>query len=162
MQLQPDIIMFRISRLMQIESTDISCINSSSPLANKVQVQGHASSMQANQVTDSPRRMQPAWLRYKLCSLLLKKAWELEIFRSQRGWKFSLSTYAVVSSDSLVAKYTRDGNIEGLQYLFSRGEASPFTICVKKIYSADGGNVKSSSETLLEVCITLSAPMLWF
>jgi len=38
--------------------------------------------------------------------------------------------YGIVSSDSLVARYTEEGDIEGLQLLFSLGKASPHTICI--------------------------------
>jgi hypothetical protein len=52
----------------------------------------------------------------------------MSIYRSQRGWQFTISTYPVVSFDSPVAKYAEEGNIEGLQELFMNGEASPFCI----------------------------------
>jgi hypothetical protein len=39
--------------------------------------------------------------------------------------------YAIVSSDSLVVRYTEKGDIEGLQQLFLLGQASPYTICME-------------------------------
>jgi hypothetical protein len=54
--------------------------------------------------------------------------------------------YGIVSSDSLVARYTDEGDIEGLQLLFSLGKASPHTICM--VSGPKGGHF---SRTLLRV-----------
>jgi hypothetical protein len=145
-QLQPDIITLRIARLIQMEFANIASTNLV-PSLSTGQVQGSTSSMQTNRVGESSRsrRIQSTWLRWKLSSLVLGRAWDLEICRSQQGWKFSISAYAIVSFDSLVAEYTMDGNIEGLQRLFSQGEASPFTICL----STHAG--MTDERTLLEV-----------
>lgn len=131
LQLQPDIITLRIARLMQTESANIASINSL-PSLSTGQAQGSTSSMRTNRAGESSRsrRIQSTWLRWKMRSLVLGRAWDLEVCKSQQGWKFSILAYAVVSFDSLVAEYTMDGNIEGLQRLFSQGEASPFTVCL--------------------------------
>jgi hypothetical protein len=129
-KLQPDIITLRIAKMMQIESANIASITSLPPSSGEVQ--SSTTSMRMNRASESSRswRIQSTWLRWKICSLILGRAWDLEICKSQQGWKFSISAYAVVSDDSLVAKYVRDGNIEGLQRLFSQGKASPFSIIV--------------------------------
>ena len=131
MKLQPDIITLRIAKMMQIESANIASITSLPPSSGEVQ--SSTTSMRMNRASESSRswRIQSTWLRWKICSLILGRAWDLEICKSQQGWKFSISAYAVVSDDSLVAKYVRDGNIEGLQRLFSQGKASPFSVIVR-------------------------------
>ena len=148
MQLQPDIIASRISQLVQIESAKRASVNSP-PSLSAGQVQGSCSSARTDRTVESrkSRRIQSTWLRWKSYSFLAGRAWDIEICRSRQGWDFSISTYACVSSDSLVAKYTYDGNVGGLQQLFSRGEASPFTVCLD-IYP-DFVNTR----TLLEVCV---------
>jgi len=130
-KLQPDIITLRIAKMMQIESANIASITSLPPSSGEVQ--SSTTSMRMNRASESSRswRIQSTWLRWKICSLILGRAWDLEICKSQQGWKFSISAYAVVSDDSLVAKYARDGNIEGLQSLFSLGKASPFSVIVR-------------------------------
>ncbi|KAE9378461.1 hypothetical protein N431DRAFT_479482 [Stipitochalara longipes BDJ] len=144
-QLQPDIITSRIARLMQIEFANIAFPNSVPSLSTS-QVQGFTSSMRTNRAGESrSRRIQSTWLRWKLSSLILGRAWDLEICRSQQGWKFSISTYAIVPFDSLVVEYCGHGDIEGLQRLFSQGEASPFTICL----DTHGGT--TYERTLLEI-----------
>ena len=80
------------------------------------------------------RATQAPWLRWERYSLLLGRAWEFEIFKSQQGWQFSMSIYAVVSPESLVVRYTLEGNLDGLKELFSLGAASPFTICMESKY----------------------------
>lgn len=77
-----------------------------------------------------PWKAQYKWTRWRAFhSLLLNRAWYLQICKSQHGWQFSMSVYAVVPSESPVVKYTEEGNIKELQRLFSSGQASPFTIC---------------------------------
>lgn len=130
MKLQPDIITLRIAKMMQIESANIASIPSLPPSSGEVQ--SSTTSMRMNRASESSRswRIQSTWLRWKICSLILGRAWDLEICKSQQGWKFSTSAYAVASDDSLVAKYAWDDNIEGLQRLFSQGKASPFSVIV--------------------------------
>jgi hypothetical protein len=148
MQLQPDIIASRIAQLVQIESAKGASINSP-PSSSTVQGQDSSSSARTHRTVEwcRSRRIQSTWLRWKSYSFLVGRAWDIEICRSQQGWDFSISTYACVSSDSLVAKYTRGGNVEGLQQLFSRGEASPFTVCL------DIQSDFVARKTLLEVSV---------
>jgi hypothetical protein len=150
-QLQPDIITSRMVQLMQIKSAHTASI-ASSPSSSPGLVQGSPSSMRANRTGDSSRsrQIQSTWLRWKLHSWVLGQAWELEICRSQQGWKFSLCTYAVVSFDSPEVEYTMDGNIEELQRIFSRGEASPFAVYL------DRRSGWTREMTLLEVCVICS------
>jgi hypothetical protein len=146
MQLQPDIITSRITQLLQTESARRESMNSSG--SSTAQFQGFSSSMNTGRTAEPSRsrRIQSSWLRWKSYSLLLGRSWDIEMRRSQRGWNFSISIYSCVSDDSLVAKYTMDGNVEGLRRLFSQGEASPFTVCLKTF---SNGCVRR--RTLLEV-----------
>ena len=148
MQLQPDIITSRIAQLLRTESARRESMNLSD--SSIAQVQGFSSSIRRCRTVEPSRlkRIQSSWLRWKSYSLLLGRAWDIEMHRSQQGWNFSISIYSCVSYDSLVAKYIRDGNVEGLQRLFSQGEASPFIICLRTL---SNGNVWRRS--LLEVWI---------
>jgi len=76
-------------------------------------------------------------VRWKYYSWLLGRAWNLEILHSRQGWDFSMLVYAVLYPDSLIVKYTESGDIDGLQRLFSIGEASPNMICLQHRYSRD-------------------------
>ena len=66
-----------------------------------------------------------------------------------------MSMYAVVSAESLVVKYTKAGDIEGLQHLFSAGIASPFTFWLdeRRIIDVDGREIgiRSTGGNLLQV-----------
>ena len=148
MQLQPDIITSRITQLLRTESTRRESMNSSD--SSTAQVQGFSSSMNTGRTVKPSklRRIQSSWLRWKSYSLLLGRAWDIEMHRSQQGWNFSISIYSCVSYDSMVVKYTMDGNVERLEQLFSQGGASPFTICLNIL---SNGNVRRKS--LLEVWI---------
>ena len=148
MQLQPDIITLRITQLLRTESARRVSINSSD--SSTAQVQGFSCSMNTGRTVEPSRsrRIQSSWLQWKSYSLLLGRAWDIEMRRSHQGWNFSISIYSCVSYNSLVAQYTRDGNVEGLQRLFSQGKASPFTICLRTL---PNGNVWRRS--LLEVWI---------
>jgi hypothetical protein len=147
-QLQPDIITSRMAQLMQIKSAHTASI-ASSPSSSTGLVQGSPSSMRTNRTGESSRsrQIQSTWLRWKLHSWVLGQAWGLEICRSQQGWKISLCTYAVVSLDSPVVEYITDGDIKGLQRIFSQGKASPFTVYL------DIGLGWTREMTLLEVCV---------
>ena len=70
-----------------------------------------------------------------------------------------MSMYAVVSNDSLVVKYVEAGDIEGLQRLFSAGEAIPYMICIQKrnLHNRETPGAKRMETwfergNLLEVC----------
>jgi hypothetical protein len=148
-QLQPDIITSRITQLAQIESMKRASMNLSLS-SSAVNIQDFCSSIRTDGKFKScrSRRIKCTWLRWKSYSLLLGRAWDMEIYRAQQGWDFYISVYAYVLHDSPVAKYTMDGNVEGLQILFSRGEASPFAVC---LYIRPDGWFRT--RTLLEVRI---------
>lgn len=165
-QLQPDIITSRITQVLRTESTyrvptilqtePTQGVPTNAPISSSaVQVQDSRSSTRTDCTVKSCRlrRKQSAWFQWKFCSLLVGRAWDIEIYRSQQGWDSTISVYAYVSSNSLVASYTRDGNVEGLQRLFSRGEASPFTVCLE-IYRSF-----SVRKSLLEVRVVLPVPL---
>jgi hypothetical protein len=124
--------MSRISQLVHSESIIRAPVHSAAS-PNTDQVRGSCSYMREDHKPDPGRirRTQSAWLRWKSYSLLLSRAWNIEIYKAQQGWNFCISVYALVLHDSLVARYTIDGNVEGLQQLFSEGEASPLTVCVE-------------------------------
>ena len=112
----------------------------------------------------SSRPLQSRWLQWKYFSLLLGCAWEVEVYRSYYGWKFSMSIYTVVSNDSLVVKYVKAGDIEGLQRLFSAGEASPYMVCAQEMdfyeMETHGAQLFESwgiRSNLLEVCQSSSS-----
>ena len=102
------------------------------------------------------RRIQSTWLQWKSYSLLVRRVWDIEIYRSRQGWDFCMSVYACVLHNSLVARCTTDGNIEGLQRLFSQGKASPFTVCLEIL--PDGC---FNMRTLLEVRVIYSTIQLF-
>lgn len=62
----------------------------------------------------------PAWL--------INRAWAIEGRRACSGWNFSLSTYNIIPSDSLVFKYAQNGTVNDLQGLFQNHLASPFDV----------------------------------
>lgn len=96
-------------------------------------------------------------LNWKSHCLLLGQAWDFALFRSHQGWKFSISTYAIVSGDSPVARCANTGDIAGLQRLFSEGKATPFTICYESEFQGTPMRFVRipQKKTLLEVCITI-------
>lgn len=150
MQLQPDIITSRITQLVRVESDRSASPHSSksSSIAREEDSSPYSICAGCKTKSSRPEPTQSAWLRRKFRSALLRRAWYLEIYRSQQGWKTSLLTYDYVSPDSLVITYTTEGNVEALRGLFSRKEASPFTI-YDKVYPT--GHIDRKS--LLDVCL---------
>lgn len=131
-QIQPDIITRRIAELMQLESPQAVSTNSlPSSIASEPKDPTSPVRTTGQDERPYPRNAQYKWTRWRRAfhSLLLSRAWYLQICKSQQGWQFSMSIYAVVPSDSPVVKYAAEGNIKELQRLFSSGQASPFTIC---------------------------------
>jgi hypothetical protein len=57
---------------------------------------------------------------------LINKVWEIQFVRTCNGWNFGISACTIISGKSLVFRCVESGNIEGLQELFQRREASPF------------------------------------
>lgn len=141
--------MSRISQLVHNESF-IRAPAHSAKFLNADQVQGVCPFIHADLKPKSGRnsRTQSAWLRWKSYSFLLSRAWNIEIYKAQQGWNFYISAYALALHDSLVARYTMDGNIEELQRLFSQGDASPSTVRLEIL--PDGC---INRRTLLEVYI---------
>ena len=154
-QLQPDIITARITQLLQTESAQR--VPTSLPISSSTNMVQDSCSPTRTDCTVKqyrPRQIQPTWLRWKSWSSLIGRAWDMEICRSHQGWDLSLRVYAYVSPDSLVAKYTCGGDVEGLRRLFSQGLASPFTVC-----PAICGGV-FERRTLLDVRVMLSMLLL--
>ncbi|RDW81872.1 hypothetical protein BP6252_02984 [Coleophoma cylindrospora] len=60
----------------------------------------------------------PIWLWARRYDITLK--------RSHNGWDQSFRTYRLVPNDALVLKYSKNGNVAGLQDLFKANLASPF------------------------------------
>lgn len=69
-----------------------------------------------NETTASYRG--PVWL--------INRAWSLQARQASFGWTFRPRAYHVVPNDSLVFVYAEQDNVQGLQDLFSKREASPF------------------------------------
>ena len=141
--------MSRISQLVHTESF-IRAPAHSAKSPNADQVQGSCSYIDGDHKPKLGRssRTQSAWLRWKSYSLLLSRAWKIEIYKAQQGWNYYISAYALVLHDSLVARYTMDGNIEELQRLFSQGDTSPSTV---RLEIFPDGSI--NRRTLLEVYI---------
>lgn len=68
---------------------------------------------------------------------------ELQAIRQASHWTFNLRPWQVVSPDSLLFAFCREGDLRNIQRLFSKGLASPFDI------TPDG-------DTALHVCISQS------
>lgn len=71
-------------------------------------------------------RMDSYTYRVSLPSWMAVKTLEIAGLKAPDGWKFALRTYNIVSLDSEVVRCAMDGNIRGLQELFSSKKASPF------------------------------------
>lgn len=93
----------------------------------------------------SPNRRQYTWFQWKSYFALLQRAWQIEIYKSQQGWDFTMSVYAYVSADSPVARCAESGDVEGLQSLLVNGQASPFTLIIDFYYD-------DCFNSLLDVC----------
>jgi hypothetical protein len=63
-------------------------------------------------------------LRFPSPIWLSGKVWELYSYRAQTEWSFYLRTYNVISRDSLIFQYAKDGNVSGIQDLLQRNLAS--------------------------------------
>jgi hypothetical protein len=60
----------------------------------------------------------PAWI--------FPRRYQLRARKAQSGWDCRFRTYYPTSHNSLVFKFCEEGNVEGLQWLFDAGLASPF------------------------------------
>jgi hypothetical protein len=68
---------------------------------------------------------------------------ELQAIQQGSRWTFNLRPWQVVSPDSMVFDFCREGDLRNVQRLFSKGLASPFDV------TPDG-------DTALHVCVSLS------
>lgn len=68
---------------------------------------------------------------------------ELQAIRQGRQWTLNLRPWQVVSPDSMLFEFCREGDLRNVQRLFSKGLASPF-------------DVTSDGDTALHVCISQS------
>jgi hypothetical protein len=62
----------------------------------------------------------PKWLPFK------RRALEIYGDEAASGWKFSITTYNIIPSGSVVFDLAGLGDVDGIQALFDRREASPF------------------------------------
>lgn len=58
-------------------------------------------------------------------SWLLNRGWELRVARSISGWNIRINMYRIIPFDSPATDCIREGDIQGLQALFSQGKALP-------------------------------------
>jgi len=80
-------------------------------------------------VRRAKRRQRSTYGFSALCRLpnwLNHAAWEFAGYKAYSGWKFHLDTFRILPKDSPVFNYAKSGNIEGLQLLLSKRQASPF------------------------------------
>ena len=60
----------------------------------------------------------PAWL--------LNRAWEVRYSKAISGWTINFRTCNIISKDSLIFRYAKRGNADGVRDLIREGNASPF------------------------------------
>ncbi len=60
----------------------------------------------------------PAWL--------INRAWRIQGLHASSGWTFSPRSYNVISRSSIIFQHIVAGNVDGIQELFKRREASPY------------------------------------
>lgn len=142
MQLQPDIIVARISHTMhsiQCNKNTISTPSSTAPnelsvTAPKSQPEIHGS--QDIQIV-SPlnphttkisrtrmRKREELITRYRVPIWALKWAWDIELLRSRSGWTIRLNPTNLISYGSPVWKAISRNDLTSLRELFDRGQAS--------------------------------------
>jgi hypothetical protein len=68
---------------------------------------------------------------------------ELQAIRQASQWTFNQRPWHVVSPDSMLFDFCREGDLRNVQRLFSKGLASPF-------------DITSDGDTALHVCISQS------
>lgn len=66
-------------------------------------------------------------MRAEYCgpSWLVNRIWRISAVKALSGWSFCPRTYNVIPKDSPVFALVRENNVEGLQELFGKREASP-------------------------------------
>ena len=155
MQLQPDIIISRISNTMDTVqrnksatlSTFITAPNSLSITASKngsipaCQSQTEVFGSQEVQVLPlgsqytqqvSKRRLkkrEELVARYRVPLWAMKRAWDVEFSRSRSGWTVRLNCMNNIPRDSPVCATIRSGDLRGVQELFEAGQASVLDWC---------------------------------
>ena len=65
--------------------------------------------------------------RYRLPRWLANQVWDFCAKKSYSGWDFQLRQYVIISTSSPEFQYALSGNVRGLQELFSKREASPWS-----------------------------------
>lgn len=65
--------------------------------------------------------------QYRLPRWLANQAWDFCAKKAYNGWDFQLRQYVIIPSDSLPFQYIVKKNVKGLQELFSKREASPWS-----------------------------------
>ena len=72
------------------------------------------------------KRRKPDYsIEFRAPSWLINRAWSIGAARAAYGWDIRLRSVNTIPSPSIAIRYIIDGNIEGLQGLFARREASP-------------------------------------
>ena len=59
-------------------------------------------------------------------SWLTNRTWRIRVAKTSFDWSFSPRTYNIIPQNSAVFHYARNNDVEGLQSLFRKREASPF------------------------------------
>ena len=65
--------------------------------------------------------------RYRFPRWLASQAWDFCAKKACNGWDFQIRQYVIIPHDSLAFQYSASGNIGGLQELFNKREASPWS-----------------------------------
>jgi hypothetical protein len=73
-----------------------------------------------------PKRELRLKLRIQTPKLLFGVCRAIEIYESRAAWGFNIYIYNVVPNDSPIFSMAKNGDIVGIQQLFSAGRASPF------------------------------------
>ena len=76
---------------------------------------------------NEPReRRKQVIVQYRGPIWLINRMWSFQAIWASRGWDFHIRTYYVVKKDSKVLQFASQNDTQGIQELFSKGEASPF------------------------------------
>ena len=65
-------------------------------------------------------------VRYRAPIWLFNRLWSVQATHASSGWTFSPRVHNVIPNDALVLKYIKADDIDGIQTLFIRREASPY------------------------------------
>ncbi|KAL9114818.1 MAG: hypothetical protein Q9187_007399, partial [Circinaria calcarea] len=142
LQLQPDIIVSRISHTMNTIQNHNNVMNSLSTTAtNKLSVTASQSQIEVFGSQDvqvrpsgsqynkqlSKRRVkkrEELVARHRVPVWAMKWAWDIEFFRSRSGWTVRLNPINMIPRDSSVLEAIESGDLRALQKLFETGQAS--------------------------------------